>query len=335
MWLSSSFRLLKRRPNPIVHVELRAPKISETFVGIVVGAHPFRLLVPAHAIGLLEDDPASIDLLIDGEPCGFVCIEGSPFLARDQLAVLRLRSCDTPRRGITRLTERPCSARVGEPLQILTKKAPHEPPVVLSGNAVEFHRTAEGETVFTDIPIEAGLSGSPILQSSRLCAVCQGIAAHSTPKRAAIGIPLSRGSRAELLNLRLGPWRRLRPVVLSGLIIAAALAAWGGMIALRSLPISSAEIADDAKSLTIHTNAPFPARDTRTYHTESAIWTYELFASKQGGPIDRLAVGTAAESGTRGKLLVLDARARVLWEYAVPDGDCIYTNAEEIGRAHV
>ena len=62
---------------------------------------------------------------------------------------------------------------------------------------------------------------------------------------------------------------------------------------------------------------------SRTFHT--TICRFLSFSSKAGGNQDRVAVGTLYREGRDGSINILNARGGILWSYAVPDGECIYS----------
>ncbi len=320
-----SQKVPSERRRSVVRVTIRAADCQDTGVGVVIARRPYVVLVPGHLLGLLEEG-RSTSVLVDGAPCGGATILPSPALGRDCLSVLRLHGHGKCARGVVpiHVPKSPDNLSVGQ--SVSTRSPLHEPG--MKGRIIDVRDRADGVSIVTDIPISSGDSGSPVLASGRLVAVCQGMMRRFGID-SAVAVPLSQDGLRELRGLR----RRFRANLITalGAALLAAIIAFAGftVYSLNTFTLASIRVSEDggeligmnAQKLTLHSSW------IRSFDTP--IRRTEVYSSQVDGAADRIAVGTQYANGINGAICVLDSAGRTLWSYAVPDGECIYASSTE------
>ncbi|MBU1050248.1 serine protease [Candidatus Bipolaricaulota bacterium] len=316
----------------IVSVEFRAPRLTETCVGIILKRKPLTLLVPQHAAQMVEDEPGLV-VLIDGVQFGAVMAVPESHLTDDHLVILRLSK---PQESMRELKPIPRLPRVawrvspGDPVAVVSRLPGQDASTTQRGKAISVSTDLDGGTVITDIPVQSGQSGSPIFYKKRLYAVVQGHKRDvGSSGFSAIGIPLTSGALRQLRRIHRIKWRAyLWRAATLALLMAAPLILLldlGG----RNYPVEGVEVLEDQQTIRVHRNAVFPARSSWTFTTQTKIFTTRTFSSDTSDPIDLVAVGSAATTDGNGALYVLNSSGKLLWQYSVPEGECSYEGPDE------
>lgn len=311
------------RPNGVVRVAVQGDRGEDRGAGIIVAASPLTVLVPTHVIDLLETDQ-DVRVVIDDGVYDQVKILPTPALSQDHLSVIRAsrRGVRTSRRCLFPKRHRP----IQQGLRVALRRPGNAPP--LDGAVTGIWGHADGGTLVTDIPIECGESGSPLMVDGRVIAVCQG-RIRTGDRVVAVAMPLSQGGLDELRRLAAPRWRAVGVIaVLFGLLGVA----MGGFVAHSNwaFTIGEIHISDDGELLEVRNTNAWTVHPQWKHDFSCGIKHVLAFASGHGDRKDRLAVGTICPTGVNGTFYLFDARGRVLWTHAVPPGDCIYTYSEAV-----
>ena len=317
--------------NACVLVRVHAADCEDTGIGLVLRRHPLTLVIPSHVSVLIEQAEAEY-VEVDGVRHPVPAILPAPSLEKDDLVALRFSSDSRHviRLGEVELTRSRVAVSSGDPIELIAKSASG---VKRLQGIVEEIRGADGQlSLLTNIPVEPGMSGAPLLRDGRLAAVCQGRISHGDSQGNAVAIPVTDDGLADLQRIRAqGSVRRGLLAFVSILVVLVAVAG----LAWSRFQIGGTEISEDKRMLTVHNGAAFTLRPSWQRSFDSKVHTHVAFASTEGGRIDRVAVGTWYEEGAPGSVYVFNTTGRLLWEYAVPDGDCIYPpterNIEHVG----
>ena len=314
----------------IVGIEFRSPTYTETCIGILVKSRPFIVIIPQHAAQLIEDGVAETTL-VDGVAFKDAEVLPDAHLSGVHLTVLRLTNPDKQQKWtpLAILPRKMHPLTPGTPLSIVTKDSCAGEAEVRKGQAVSISTDLDGSSVETDIPIKPGQSGSPILRQGRLCGIVQGQKRQEESGNAAIGIPLNLAALKQLRQLGQVKWKRSLVRALSIICIAALPLLLFLLMGTRSYPIEGVEILDDERTVLVHRNAIFPARDSWPYLANTRVFTVEPVASSVLGQADYIAIGTRAQPEGNGALTVLDSSGALLWTYSIPEGECIYQGGDE------
>lgn len=319
--------LRKAKPDnglSIARVVIQASDYQDSGVGIVVALRPLTLLVPSHLIELVEQGPLQA-ILINGIPYEGGRILPTPALQRDYLSILqfhkkRLRnsvSAHLPRRRLQLSPGQSIS------LQRLASKAN------TAGKVVDVRERGNGSSVITDIEVATGDSGSPLLVSGQLAAVCQGMIQHEGIGTA-VAVPLSHDGLVELRKLH----RRYRMNLISSLIAAllVVILAFGGfaIYSANTFSLLSIEVPEDGGMVMARNARVMTLRPSWTRSFETPIRRSLMFASHAGGTFDRIAIGTAYKDGNDGGISLLNVNGSIEWSYSVPNGECIYSTSEHV-----
>ena len=307
----------------VVRLALRASDCEDIGAGIVVSRRPLTLLVPRHLIELIDEGRADA-ILVDGTSCEGVDVLPSPALQDDDLALLRVRSCRIRKLSSIPLPNRLRSPRIGESVRFVRPQSS-----VPSDGTIQSVRTeGGGVSIATDVPVTAGDSGCAVMVDGALSAVCQGMAQRDGSSHA-LAVPLSEAGLIELRRVR----RRIRMNAigaLAGVLAAIALAFLSfSVYSSRHFVLGSVEVTEDGGVLTGRNQKLLTLHVSWTRSFPTSIFEFEPFSAAVGGPVDLVAVGTRYEIGSNGTFYLLDARGRIQWSYAVPDGECIYASESE------
>lgn len=311
--------------NACVRVRVHASDCEDTGIGLVLRRHPLTLIIPAHVGVLIEQSEAEY-VEIDNIRHPVPEILSAPALERDGLIVVRFspRSRHVIRLGEVELTRSRVFVDSGDPIELIAKS---EDGVRNLRGRIQEIRGADGQSsILTDIPVTPGMSGAPILRDGQLAAVCQGRVSHGGGDGNAVAIPVSEEGLSDLRRIRARPGRR-NMLWFLGLTLVLLLAV--GSFAWHRFAVGGIEVSEDKRTLTVLNGAAFTLRPSWHRLFETKIHTHVAFASRSGGPIDRLAVGTWYDNGTPGFVFLFDTRGRLLWKATVPDDACIYPPEEE------
>ncbi|MCK4570954.1 hypothetical protein KAT84_03285 [Candidatus Bipolaricaulota bacterium] len=319
--------LRKTKPDnglSVAHVTIQATDYQDSGVGIVVALRPFTLLVPSHLIELVEQGQ-SHEILINGIPYEGAKILPTPALQRDYLSILQFRKKRLRNLTSAHLPRRSVQLSPGQAISLQRLASESN----TAGKVVDVREQGDGTSIITDIEVATGDSGSPLLVSGQVAAVCQGMIRHEGIGTA-VAVPLSHDGLLELRKQR----QRYRISLISSLIAAllAVILAFGGfaLYSSNSFTLATIEIPEDG-SMVIARNAQtltFQPSWSRSFNTP--IRRSLMFSSHDGGTPDRIAIGTAYKDGIDGAISVLDANGSIAWSYSVPDGECIYSAPEFI-----
>jgi hypothetical protein len=307
----------------VARLTIRATDWQDSGVGVVVAQRPLTLLVPTHLIELVEQEQ-SCEIQVNGITYTNPKILATPALQRDHLSVLQfpkerqreLSSAQLPKRGIQLI--------LGQPVTL--QRLPTETNT--TGTVVDVREQGDGSSVITDISVSHGDSGSPLLVSGKLAAICQGMVDHEG-SGSAIAVPISDEGLAELKKLR----RKYRVSVISTLIaalltIVLALGAFA-IYSSNSFTLAGIDVAEGGGFLTAQNAQSLTLKPTWTRSFDTPIRRSLALASETGGDLNRVAIGTLCHSGLNGSINLLNSNGRQLWSYSVPDGECIYSSEIE------
>jgi hypothetical protein len=306
----------------VVRITIQATDWQDSGIGIVVARRPLTLLVPSHLIELVEQGQ-SHNIHVNGVPYEHAKILPTPALQRDYLSVLQfpkkhhrdLLSAHLPRRNI----------QLSPGQSISLQRLPSESSA--SGTVIDVREQGDGSSIITDIPVSTGDSGSPLLVSGKLAAVCQGMIQREGSCNA-VAVPLSNDSLAELKKVS----HRYRVSVFETLIslfIAVVLSLVGFAIySSVSFTLAGIEVSEDRISLTATNAQAVTLNSSWTQSFDTPITCSSTFSSQVNGALDRIAVGTSYDNGIDGALHMFDSTGDILWSYSVPDGECIYSTTE-------
>jgi len=302
---------------------VRSRGAEDVGVGIVVAKRPLTVLVPSHLITLIEHGEA-IEVLVDETGYSRFSIVAVPSLQADHLSLLRFSRRGSRSLSRIRLPKGPVSLRPGQDIQLQGTES--EAAEGRTGKVVDIQSSGDGVSIVTDIAVASGDSGSAILASGRLAAICQGMVAEG----GAVAVPLSADGLVELRRVR----SRARLRVVAGAIVAAILLAVASGAAAyhswHSFRPASIEIPEDGRHVVVR-NANSPSiRSSWIRSLETAIRQHALIPKAADGEITHVAVGTGPEEGANGAFILFDRNGRELWRLSVEDGECIYSTAEEV-----
>jgi len=306
----------------VVRVTIQAPDWQDSGIGIVIAQHPLTLLVPSHLIELVNQGQAE-EIQVNGIRYENAKVLPTPALQKDHLSVLQfpkryhrdLSSAHLPRQELLLAPGQPIS------LQRMTSES------CTSGTVIDVREQGDGKSIITDIEVSTGDSGSPLLISGKLAAICQGMVQREGSGNA-VAVPLSNDGLAELKKIS----RRYRVSVFGTLIslfIATVLSLVGFAIySSVSFTLAGIEVSEDGTSVTA-TNAQAVTLNSSWMRSfDTPIRRSSAFSSQVNGALDRIAVGTSYYNGIDGALHMLDSTGHILWSYSVPDGECIYSTTE-------
>jgi hypothetical protein len=314
----------KRTANlAVTRLTIQTTDWQDSGIGIVVAQRPLTLLVPSHLIELIEQE-RSCEIQVNGITYTNPTILAAPALQRDYLSVLQfpkerqreLSSAQLPKQGIQLI-----------PGQSVTlQRLPTETNT--TGTVIDVREQGDGSSVITDITVSRGDSGSPLLVSGKLAAICQGMV-DSEGSGSAIAVPLSDEGLAELKKLR----RKYRVSVISTLIASflAVVLALGGfaIYSSNSFTLAGIEVAEEGGFVTARNAQSLTLIPTWTRSFRTPIRHSLAFSTDTLGEPNRVAVGTLYQEGLNGQLIVLDSLGRDLWSYEIPPGECIYSSSVE------
>ncbi len=311
----------------VVEIEVAGNGFVDCGVGIVIARRPLTLLAPTHVVALLESDmPAEIR--INGAPLDLPEVLPTAGLNADHLVLLRFatkkqlpfRPIDLPRRP--KIVVEGSSAWVCIPTDGSERTR--------DGRAVHVEREEGGTSILTDIRIKQGESGSPLFVNGALAGVVQGYRGGEREEGGeAVALPLTSRHLGELIHERQA--LRMRRLLKRTAIVSACAA----ILVLAVLGLSSRfsigaiSLSEDGRSITVKNASSLSLRGSWSRSLDNEIMTYTALASSIAGSVDRVAVGTLYEDGRDGRVVMLDKLGRQLWEYSVPDGECIYATASD------
>jgi len=303
----------------IAQVTIQANDLQDSGIGIVVARRPLTLLVPGHLLELIEQGQAS-RLLVNGIPYESTSVLPTPALQRDFLSVIQFRK--KRQRGLTPANLPRRCPQLGPGQRVLMQKLASESSV--AGKIVDIREQGGGTSLITDIGVSIGDSGSPLMVSRKLAAVCQGMAQDEH----AVAVPLSPGGLTELRKLR----RRYRIGLLSSLTAAllAVSIVFGGFAVYSSntFSLASIEVSEDGRALVARNAHALTLKPTWSRSFDTPVHQATVFSSQSEGKLDRIAVGTSYEDGTDGAIYLINSNGDILWSYSVPDGDCVYSDSD-------
>ena len=313
----------------IVGIEFETDAYTEKCVGIVIKSKPLIIIVPQHAAQSIEDGVV-LTTMVDGIAFSNVDVLTDAHLAGVHLTALQLVNPDRQQTWSPLPMPRKANQVLpGDSVSIQTREGDERAAKSRQGRAVSIMTDLDGSSIETDIPIEHGQSGSPILQQGRLCGIVQGQKSRSGSENVALGIPLNTGALKQLRQLQQVKWKKLAARALLILLIAALPFGLFQMMGNRSYPIEGVEVLDDRQTVTVRRNAAFPARSSWTYLVDTKVFTVEPIASSVLGSHDLIAIGSAATPDGNGYLALLSSSGKLLWTYSIPEGECIYQGNDE------
>lgn len=303
----------------VVRVVVQAANCQDSGIGIVIARHPLTLLVPSHVIELVSEG-RSKGIQINGVNYENAKILPAQALQRDHLSVLQfpkrthrdLSPAHLPKRGLLFTPGQPIS------LQRVSSESS------ASGRVVDVREHGQGKSIITDIEVSTGDSGSPLLVSGKLAAICQGMIQNEGSGNA-VAVPLSSDSLAELK--RVGRRHRVSVVgTLLAIFMTAFLSLVGfALYSSTSFTLAGVEVSQDGNSVTATNAQAITLHSSWTKPFYPTIRESLALASKTGGNLDRVAIGTNCGDDVGGSFTLLDSRGHQRWSYAVPNGECIYS----------
>ena len=319
------FRKRKSNSEPsVARVLIQAADCQDLGIGIVVAQRPLSLLVPSHLIEMVEQKQ-SLAILINGIPHEARRILPMPALQRDHLSILQFGKKRSRDLTSTHLPGKGIHLHAGQPISLQRLPPKSNSP----GRIVEVIERGDGSSVITDIEVSSGDSGSPLLVSGQLVAVCQGMIQHKESSTA-VAVPLSHDGLSELRKLR----RRYRINLLSTLIasLLAVAVVFGGfaIYSVSTFSLAAIEVPEDGSMLTASNLHSLTLKPTWSRSFDTPIRRSAVFRSRVEGGNDRIAVGTIYEDGINGAINLLDSRGNTVWSYSVPNGECIYSTTDLI-----
>ena len=308
----------------IARVTVQAADCQDSGMGVVVALRPLALLVPSHLIELVEQDEA-LTILVNGIPHQGAKILPTVALQRDHLSILQfhqnrlrdLKSAHLPKHTVQLITGQSVS------LQRL------EPESTVKGRIVDVQERGDGSSVVTDIEVASGDSGSPLLVSGKLAAVCQGMIQHDDTGTA-VAVPLSHDSLSELRKLRFRYRISLLSVLAAALLAVAVLFGVFGVYSSNTFALASIEVPEEGSMILARNAHALTLRPTWSRSFDTQVLHSLAFSSDAGGGANHVAVGTAYADGIDGTINMLNSNGNILWTYSVPDGECIYSTAESV-----
>lgn len=306
----------------VARVTIQAADYEDSGIGILVAHRPLTLLVPSHLIELVEQGQSHA-ILINGVQYSNPKILPTPALQRDHLSILQFRKKRLRDLTSAQLPRQSVKLHPGQSIS-LQRQSPDLEEV---GTVVEVRDRGDGTSVVTDIEVSTGDSGSPLLVSGRLAAICLGMMQREGGGTA-VAVPLSHDGLSELRRLR----RRYR-VNLAGALSAALLAvalAFGGfaIYSTNTFALATIEVPEDGGMVVARNLQRLSLRPSWSRAFDTPIRRSQVFSSRVGSTQDRIAIGTAYQDDIDGAISILNTRGRVLWSYSVPDEECIYSTPE-------
>ncbi|MCK5586031.1 hypothetical protein KAJ02_08155, partial [Candidatus Bipolaricaulota bacterium] len=304
----------------VAGVTIQATDWQDSGIGIVIAQRPLTLLVPSHLIELVEQGK-SHNIQVNGISYEDPKILPTPALQRDYLSVLQFPKRRQRDLSSAHLPKRNVPLAPGQSVSL--QRLPSETSA--SGTVIDVREQGDGSSIITDNKVAKGDSGSPLLVSGKLAAVCQGM----IHNEGAVAVPLSDGSLVELRKLR----RRYRVNIVSMLISAllVVILALGSfaLYSANSFTLASIEVPEDGSLVTAFNAQRITLRSSWTRSFRTPIQTSRAFSADSVGDANRVAVGTLYQEGLNGQLIVLDSLGRDLWSYEIPFGECIYSSSIE------
>jgi hypothetical protein len=94
-------------------------------------------------------------------------------------------------------------------------------------------------------------------------------------------------------------------------------------------PITGLDISEDQTTVAVDRDAVFPATRSWTYLSPTYVFTSTAVAASSDGEPTMVAVGNGAGDDRNGSFVLLNSSGRIMWQYSVPPGECVYKDAEE------
>lgn len=316
----------RRQRATVAEIQVVGDGFVDCGVGIVITRRPLTLLAPTHVVALLESDvPAEIR--INGTPLNLPEVLPAAGLNTDHLVLLRFAArkpslcpIDLPR--CPRAVSDGSSAWASIPKEGRQQRR--------DGRIVRVERNEDGTSILTDIRIKQGESGSPLFVNEMLVGIVQGYRGGSNVDGGeAVALPLTSRHLGELMHERraLRVRRLLKMAVVASACAAMLVFAVLGLLSRFSF--GAVSLSKDAKSITVKNASSLSLRGSWSRTLDNSVRRYATLPSSVGGAVDRVVLGTLYEDVRDGRVVMLDRLGRELWEYSVPDGECIYASPEE------
>ncbi len=306
----------------VAQVMIQAADCQDSGIGVVVARRPFALLIPSHLIELVEQGQSRA-ILINGIRYEGAKILPVPALQRDHLSILQFRK-KRPRDLISAHLPRQSVQLRPDQSILLQRPAPESDTI---GKVLDVRERGDGVSVITNIEVSAGDSGSPLLVSGQLAAVCQGMI-HREGAGTAVAVPLSHDSLSELRKLRHRHQIGLLSVLCAALLAVAVMFGGFALYSANTFSLASIEVPEDGNMVLARNAQALTLRSSWSRSFDTPIRRSLAFSSRVGGDRNRIAVGTAYEDGIDGAINLLDSNGNIVWSYSVPDGECIYSTTE-------
>ncbi|MBE0635790.1 hypothetical protein IH601_07335 [Candidatus Bipolaricaulota bacterium] len=320
--------MFRRKASPdkalsVARMTILAADCQDSGIGIVIARRPFTLLVPSHLIELINDGQSQ-SISVNGIVYEDAKVLPTPALQRDHLSVLQFRKQRSRELASAHLPRRNVDLRPGQSISLQhLESRPNS-----TGTIIDVRERGDGRSVITDIEVAAGDSGSPLLVSGQLVAVCQGMIQSGGPATA-VAVPLSQDSFLELRKLR----RRYRTTVSSALIssLLAVVLSFAGfaIYSANSFTLEAIDVPEDGGMVTATNAQTLTLKPSWSRTFDTPIRSSLALASTVDGALDRVAIGTLCHEGINGAICLLDSKGDSLWSYSIPDGECIYSTETE------
>ncbi len=306
----------------VARLAIQAADYQDSGVGIVVAQRPLALLVPSHLIELVEQGE-SHTILINGIPYEGAKILPTPALQRDHLSILQFRKRRLRDLTSAHLPRQSIQLHPGQ--SVLLQRLGSESDT--SGRVLDVRERGDGVSVITDIEVSTGDSGSPLLVSGQLAAVCQGMIQREGAGTA-VAVPLAHDSLSELRKLRFRHRITMTRALSAALLAVAVVFGGFALYSSNTFLLAAIEVPEDGSMILARNAQALTLRPSWSRSFDTPIRRSLAFSSRVGGDRNRVAVGTAYMDGINGAINLLDSSGNTVWSYSVPDGECIYSTTE-------
>jgi len=319
---------LRRLTPCTVQIEVLSEDSADVGVAVVIERRPLLLLVPTHVVAWLDSDRRA-DVKVNGRKQAPPEVVASPNLAADHLTLLRFPSWRRPRVRAVRVPRAPVPLRCGSKVVVAVPDRQTEQR--RRGGVVQVDRLEGGASILSNIRIATGESGSALLVGGRLAAVVQGYrgGAEGDADGFAVALPLGGKHLGEINSARRMSRTQaiVRRAAAVGVCVLGIAAVLGGL--LSRYAVGSVSLSDDGRAIIAQNALSFSLHGSWSRTLDNPIRVYTVFSSGVDGRIDRVVVGTGCDENRDGRVVMFGEGGRVLWEYAVPDGECIYSTESD------
>lgn len=334
-------RILARRS--FVEVVVHGREFEDRGHAVVLHCKPLILLLPTHTIASLEEgDVASI--VIDGHAYGNedVKLLKSSILSMDHLSVIQVRKARTNCFCPIKLSRK--SVLLARNDEITVRTLDGGKTVESHGLIVDVSSRGPDSSALCTVGTSPGDSGSPLLKGGKLAGIVMGRQGNGDMSRKneslGVAIPIGEESLAELWRLRRHGTRWLVLRVSFLLLVAMCIPLAAISFSWASFQIAGVEVSDDSTVVRVNNVHGITLHQEWEKSFKNPVKRILEFAEDVDASSNRVAVGTWFQDGVSGAVTVLDRLGRRLWDYSIPDGECIYGtqtqsyNGYNVGRLY-